>query len=173
MDTDHSIDLLGRFPRVLEALVVGLSESVWRWKPSTGNWSILEIVSHLRDEEVEDFRQRLELTISDPGQPWPKIDPVAAATARNYQSQSPEIVLREFFLERERSLTWLKQFEEVPLDRFYQHPKVGPVTVGELLASWAAHDLLHIRQITKRIFEAHQEVSRPYSIAYAGTWSES
>ncbi|MEQ1904738.1 MAG: DinB family protein [Pirellulaceae bacterium] len=173
MNANESLAHLGRFPRILEALVAGLSDSVWRWKPPTGNWSILEVVCHLRDEEREDFRQRLELTITDPSQPWPKIDPVAAATTRDYQGQVPATVLQEFLEEREKSLAWLRQFKEIPLERAYQHPKVGPVTVGELLASWAAHDLLHVRQITKRIFEAHQEEVRPYPIVYAGTWAES
>ncbi len=172
MNAIESLAHLNRFPRILSALVEGLSDSIWRWKPASGNWSIVEIVCHLRDEEREDFRRRIELTIEDPNQAWPKIDPVVAATNRNYHGQSPANVLQEFFFERKKSLRWLKKMDAIPLERTYQHPTVGPVTVGELLASWAAHDLLHVRQITKRIFEAHQEAVRPYSIAYAGTWTE-
>ena len=173
MNATESLTHLARFPKILTALVDGMDDSIWRRKPASGNWSILEIVCHLRDEECEDFRTRLECTLADPIQNWPTIDPVAAAITRDYQGQSPAKVLREFLAERERSLRWLTSHDIFPLERAYSHPKIGPIAAGELLASWAAHDLLHVRQITKRIFEAHEVASQPYAIAYAGLWAES
>ena len=45
---------------VFDALTRGVSEEQARWKPTTDEWSILEVVNHLADEEVEDFRHRFD-----------------------------------------------------------------------------------------------------------------
>ncbi|MEZ6093660.1 MAG: DinB family protein [Pirellulaceae bacterium] len=158
---------------MLSSLVANLDEGSWRRKPASGNWSILEIVCHLRDEEREDFGARLRSVLDDPAKPWPKIDPVAVVTERKYNEQSPEIALKEFLSERKATIVWLDSLTDVNWDQAYQHPTVGPVPAGLLLASWAAHDLLHLRQITKRLFESIESVSLPYPIDYAGSWQES
>ena len=46
-----------------------------RWRPSPADWSILEVINHLYDEEREDFRQRLDLLLFQPEADWPPIDP--------------------------------------------------------------------------------------------------
>ena len=51
---------------VFDALTRGVSDEQSRWKRATGQWSILEMVNHLADEEVEDFRHRLDLTLHRP-----------------------------------------------------------------------------------------------------------
>ena len=69
---------------VFDALTRGVSEEQARWKPASDQWSILEVVNHLADEEVEDFRHRLDLTLHRPGEPWPPIDPEVWARERQY-----------------------------------------------------------------------------------------
>ena len=71
------INALERFPDLLRAAVSKLAPEDARWRPPDGAWSILEIVSHVADEEVEDFRRRLEITLADPAAEWPPIDPRA------------------------------------------------------------------------------------------------
>ena len=34
-------------------------------------------------------------------------------------------------------------------ERRGQHPELGPVTLGQLLATWVAHDLNHLGQIAR------------------------
>jgi hypothetical protein len=88
VDADRLIQSLERFGGVLNAAVAGLSNDDTRWRPAEGAWSILEIVCHLADEEVEDFRARLRSTLEDPARPWAPIDPVGAAITRRYGSAS-------------------------------------------------------------------------------------
>lgn len=173
MNVDFVIQSLGRFPKILRPLVEGLSDETWRFKPPTKNWSILEIVCHLRDEEVEDFRCRVRSTLEAPDKPWPKIDPVGAAIERKYQEEDPETALAAFLQERETSLEWLRATGDADWNRSYQHPQFGAIPAGLLLGSWAAHDLLHLRQITKRLFEATEVATQPHPIDYAGSWQES
>ena len=41
---------------------------------------------------------------------------------------------------------------------------------GDLLASWAAHDTHHQRQIVRLRYHRLEQLAEPYSLAYAGEW---
>lgn len=141
-----------------------------RWKPHPGSWSILEIINHLHDEEREDFRQRIDYTLNRPGENWPPIDPEGWVTERKYNEQDLEKSLENFLNQRAESLSWLRSLKEVDWDRGYEHPTAGTLRAGDLMASWLAHDYLHIRQLVQRHFLYAQDFSAPYSTAYSGGW---
>lgn len=172
MNADYCIAMLARFPAVLGALVRDLDDETLNARGDDGKaWSITEILCHLADEEVEDFRMRVSLTLTQPESQWPRIDPEAAALDRNYRAQDPRAALQRFMDERRASLRWLESLEAPDWSSVHTHPRVGPVPAGQLLASWAAHDLLHLRQITKRLFEMVQRQANPHPIDYAGQWT--
>jgi hypothetical protein len=131
-------------------LVAGVSDEQARWKPEPSQWSILEVVNHLVDEETDDFRRRLELTLADPEQAWPPIDPPGWAVERRYNERKLEESIARFLDERERSCAWLRRLpEDADMDRAHAHPSLGTMRAGDVLASWLAHDLIHVRQITR------------------------
>src|ERR1051325_2728491 len=162
MDTDRIILRLERFPQVLQALVAGLSVEEVRWKPPPGAWSILEVVCHLGDEEVDDFRARVFSTLRDPADPWPSIDPERVASERRYNEQDLAGAAERFVTERRRSIEVLRALADPDWSRAYVHPKAGPIAAGDVLASWAAHDALHLRQIAKRLWELAGRDGAPY-----------
>ena len=84
MNSQSLIDSLQRFADILPAVVNGISVEDTRWRPEDGAWSILEIVTHMADEEVEDFPARLKRTLVDPNQKWSPIDPERWAVERRY-----------------------------------------------------------------------------------------
>ncbi len=170
MHIEHLIQSLTDFPAVLRPLVEGLSAEQAKRKPASGAWSVLEIVTHLADEEAEDFRMRVRMTLEDPAQPWPGIDPEGAAIERKYNEGDLSEALSRFLREREVSIGWLKGLDDPQWESAYEHPKFGPIHAGDVMSSWAAHDLLHLRQITKRRFELVQEAGEPFSTDYAGEW---
>ena len=170
MDLDRITQRMGRFPRVLETLLDGMDESDGRWKPAPEHWSVVEIVCHLADEEVEDFRQRLRLTIESPETEWPTIDPQQAVIDRRYNQQSLADSLHRFSRERETSLDWLRSLENVDWSCGHNHPRVGLVPAGSLLASWVAHDQLHMRQIARRLYDLSARDASPFPNDYAGDW---
>ncbi len=171
MDLDRQIVSLERFSKILPATVRGISQQTATWKPAPDRWSILEVVCHLADEEVEDFRQRVRLTIESPGTAWPPIDPPQAAIDRKYNEQNLDEVLDRFLTERAASLTWLRSLDDVDWDQFYDHPQWGPMAAGRVMAAWVAHDWLHLRQISKRFFEMAEQDGKPYDVRYAGEWT--
>ena len=173
MNDSELLASLTRFPDILRAIVAPLDEGTLRRRGGADGaaWSIVEIVCHLADEEVEDFRARLELTLRDPSADWPGIDPEGAARSRAYQDQNPHQALDRFLLARRVNLAWLASHRDAEWSRAKVHPRLGTLRAGDLLASWAAHDLLHLRQIVKRLYESVNAASEPYETEYAGRWT--
>lgn len=170
MNLDAIIDRMECFPSVLRALIDGLPASAARRRGPDGAWSILEIVNHLADEEAEDFRARVRSTLEDPARPWTGIDPERAAIDRDYNSRDLSESLARFSREREESIRWLRSLHEPDWSRTYRHPTIGDLRAGDLMAAWAAHDPLHLRQIAKRLHELVGEESSGFSTDYAGRW---
>lgn len=170
MNFANLVKSLSAFPGIIQASVSDLSDEQFRWKPSSGNWSILEIICHLADEEVADFRMRVTITLNDPSKPWPSIDPENWAIERVYNDSDPALALQRFITERQSSVRTLEQLADPNWDHVYTHPKFGPFRAGDIFAAWCAHDWLHLRQIAKRRFEMVQQDAGTYVTKYAGLW---
>ncbi|HSR31429.1 MAG TPA: DinB family protein [Anaerolineae bacterium] len=169
MNIDHLTSQMAKDAVGIRALVQGISEHQARWRPAPDSWSILEVVNHLLDEEREDFRVRLEVTLQRPGEPWPPIDPQGWVAQRKYNEQDLEPSLTEFLSEREASLGWLRGLSVPNWQATYESP-FGPISAGDLFASWVAHDLLHMRQLVELHWAYTTSALEPYSVDYAGAW---
>jgi len=155
---------------MLSALLAGVTDEQMRWKPRAEDWSVLEVLRHLLDEEREDFGTRVFMTLASPTESWPGIDPAGWPAARRYNEADPTATLAALASAREESVKRLRALHSPDWSAAHRHPKFGPIRAGDLLASWAAHDLLHLRQITKRLFEYHALRSAPFETRYAGQW---
>jgi len=173
MNLDYFIARLAANRQLFEGLVKGCGIEQARWKPSPDKWSILEVINHLFDEEREDFRQRLDLVLTNPEEIWPRIDPQNWVTTRRYNERDLEVSLNNFFTERERSLAWLSRLATPNWHNRYEHPDGRAITAGDLLASWLAHDFLHVRQLSRLHWQYLSAVADPYQTTYAGPWKES
>ncbi len=170
MNSQSLIDSLQRFADLLPGVVNGISVDDARWRPEDGAWSILEIVAHMADEEVEDFPARLKSTLADPSQEWSPIDPQGWSVERRYNDGDLDEQVQRFVSLRRESINWLRGLSDPKWSNTFVHPK-GEISAGDLLASWAAHDALHLRQIAKRLFQMTQRDADEYSTAYAGSWT--
>jgi DinB superfamily len=170
VDLHSIIDRLRSNAQVFGALVRGVSEEQARWKPSPEEWSVLEVVNHLADEEVEDFRQRLDLTLHRPGEAWPPIDPKAWATDRRYNARDLGDSIDRWEARRARSVQWLEALDAPDWDRACDHPRLGTVSAGDILTSWLAHDLIHMRQLTRLHRQYLLARLSDRSADYAGPW---
>lgn len=168
MNADALIARLAPFPATLDALLAHLPDADWRWRPAEGGWSLVEVVNHLVDEEVEDFRARLRYVLENAPGPWPPLDPEGVVTSRRYQERDPAESLRRFRDERSASLAWLRGLASPRWDAGREHPRIGMFHAGDLMAAWAAHDARHLQQIAKRLHGLAARDGAPYSVAYAG-----
>lgn len=171
MDLNYFIDRLSQNREVFDSLLREVSPEQAAWKPAPEKWSMLEVVNHLYDEEREDFRQRLELTLADPAQPWPPIDPQGWVVARKYGARELGASLDSFLIERENSVAWLRELSAPAWEN--RHEVTGGVrTAGDLLVSWLAHDFLHLRQLVRLHWQYVAVKAAPHLTAYAGPWNE-
>lgn len=162
---------LAKFPTAMRALATVTSAEDARWKPAPEHWSILEVCCHMRDEEHEDFATRIASTLRDPSLAWPRLELEGIAERRSYNSQDLGATLDDFAEKRAANIAWLQQqLATADFTKCYVHPKFGALHAGMLLASWAAHDALHARQISKRLYELAARDAGSYSVRYAGEW---
>ncbi len=169
MDFDHLISQMADNAQRLRALAEGVSDHQARWKPDPASWSILEVVNHLLDEERQDFRVRLDLALYQPDEPWPGIDPEGWVTQHRYNEQNPGESLDGFLAAREASLLWLRGLSSPNWEAVLDAP-FGQITAGDIFASWAAHDLLHMRQLVELHWAYTRMKVDPYRTDYAGAW---
>lgn len=169
MDAADVIARLESGAPAVAALVTGVADGAARLRPGPEDWSILEVVAHLLDEEREDFRPRLDVVLHRPGEAWSPIDPQGWVASRAYNERDPAETLAAFLGEREASLAWLRGLASPDWEARYEAPW-GPIRAGDLLAAWAAHDTLHLRQLVELRRFLDEAASIPYDPAYAGAW---
>jgi hypothetical protein len=169
MDRPQLFAQLDRHAAVFRALLTGLTAEEQKWRPAPEKWCTLEILCHLYDEEREDFRARLRSTLETPAAPWPKIDPPAWVTERNYMQQDFDAKRADFLRERDDSMAWLRGTLGANWENAYIHPTVGPVSCELLLTNWVAHDLHHLRQLINLRYAYLKSLSNE-PLDYAGTW---
>lgn len=151
------------------SLLKDVSQEAYLWRPSPDKWCLLEIVCHLHDEEVEDFRARVRHCLENRPGMAPAIDPVAWVSERNYIGQEYNEVVSKFLEARSDSIDWLQSLQDPQWQNSYTHPDVGPRSAELFLANWLAHDYLHFRQIT-RLKHQYLEAQSGVDLSYAGGW---
>lgn len=154
---------------VFKSLLEGLIVEEYLWKSEPKKWCLLEIVSHLYDEEREDFRTRVKHVLETPDIAPPPFDPASLVLKRKYMGQDYSKKLNEFLEERDKSIKWLLSLSDPKWNNAYTHPKFGKMTAKMFLANWLAHDYLHIRQILNVKFEYLKKDSGE-TLIYAGNW---
>lgn len=169
MDLKLAVESMTRQARAIEALTQSIPTEQGRWKPSPEEWSILEVLCHLADEEREDFRARVGWALNGGVDAWQPIDPQGWVTSRGYNQRELPSVLADFLAEREASLAWLGGLDAPDWTQEYPAPW-GTIRAGDFLAAWVAHDLLHLRQLTELHYAWAAAQSAPFSLQYAGEW---
>ncbi len=170
MDAEGLIRQLALDGERIAALVAGVTAEQAQWRPAPEAWSILETINHLWDEEREDFRVRLNLILHDPAAAWPPIDPGGWVTARDYNTRDLAGSLQGFLAERAASLAWLRGLTAPDWDARVETPWGWSITAGDMLAAWAAHDVLHLRQLVELQWGYTAQLAAPRTTLYAGEW---
>lgn len=158
---------LARLPVVLEALLGGVDEARWRARPAPAEWSPLEIVCHVGDEEVEDFGARLRVIVEGAAAFTP-IDPERWAVERCYRKADGAAALAAFRERRTATLDLLAAVDAGRLERAIDHPRLGRVSGLDLLAAWMTHDRLHLAQLAATLARTDADRLAPLRTEYAG-----
>jgi len=154
----------------VEQLIESVAAEQACWKPADDEWSILEVLYHLVDEERKDFPYRLRHLVSGSGEPWPPIAPAQWVAERECVPEDLGETLRTFLQERQRSLDWLSTLTNVDWTAAYAYPPLEGLSAGHLLVSWVSHDLLHMRQLIELKFAYGLTQFGVFGPEYAGEW---
>ena len=147
---EDALPVLSRTPAVLRSLLADLPESWTRATEGPDTWSPFDIVGHLIHGERTDWIVRTEILLTQgetqPFTPFDRFAQFEASRGKTLHELLDTFAgLRAANLIRLESLGLTAQ----DLDRRGRHPELGSCTLGELLATWVAHDLSHIAQIAR------------------------
>jgi len=159
-----TIALLRRTPVVLDALLRDLPE-IWSHRTEGDcTWTAFDVVGHLIHAERTDWvpRARWILEHGD-SRPFPPFD--RAGHVREVEGKSLPDLLDDFARTRAISLNQLGALNLQPAHFFRRghHPALGSVTLSQLLATWPAHDLTHLHQISRIMAHQYRETVGPWS----------
>lgn len=170
MNLDYCQETLSANAAAIHEIARSASAAQVCWKPAADEWSILEVLHHLVDEERKDFAFRLRHLLSGARDPWPPIAPQQWVAERGCEPADLSETLKVFLQERQRSLEWLSTLSRADWTVTYTHPPLDGLSAGHLLASWVSHDLLHMRQLVELKYAYGRTQFGSYSPQYAGEW---
>ncbi len=154
----HTIALLTRTPAALNALLRDLPETWTLRNEGENTWSAFDVVGHLIHAERTDWMSRARMVLQfGETQAFKSFDRLGQV--RESQGKSLAQLLDEFARVRSENLSELRALNLRPedLERRGRHPALGVVTLSELLATWAAHDLTHLHQISRIMAHQYRE----------------
>jgi hypothetical protein len=156
--------LLRQFPDTLRATVTGLPDSLLHANEGPATWSPYEVVAHLTDLEQTAWLPRLRLILATDNPVLPPVD--REAFRRTTALRPLAALLNEFRAHRHANLATLRS---IPLDaatlrRPARHVAAGPVQLSHLLATWAAHDLTHLHQLTRLLAGSLRDAVGPWHV---------
>ena len=143
-----TIEILSQTPVTIKSLLGNLSDDWIYASIGENSWSPFDIIGHYIHGEQTDWIPRAEVILAQgENLTFEPFDRFAQFEISKGKTLSE---LLELFADlRQKNLNTLKSWnltnEQLKLKGI--HPELGEVTLGQLLATWAVHDLTHIRHI--------------------------
>jgi hypothetical protein len=167
-DLEQTTALLARTPAALDAILRDLPEAWTLRNEGENSWSAFDIVGHLIHGERTDWMPRVKMVLEfgesqtfRPFDRWGQL--------RESQGKSLDRLLDEFARLRAENLDRLRglNLRREDFERRGRHPALGVVSLSELLATWAIHDLTHLHQLSRVLAHQYRDAVGPWS-AYLG-----
>jgi len=158
-----TIALLAHTPAALDGLLRDLPPAWTERNEGENTMTVVGVVGHLIHADLTNWLPRAR-TLLEHGekQVFPAFDRMGHERA--IQGKTLPELLDEFTRVRQKNLAQLRAMKLSPqdLERRGRHPSFGPVTLSQLLATWAAHDLTHLHQITRVMVHQYRETVGPF-----------
>ena len=155
--------VLGASPRRWLDLIATVPGELLERPAVAGEWSAADCLRHLLQADRHVFPARIrqflagdeELSVVDPS----AIPPMPERTARE--------MAEAFARTREVNLGLLASLGPEDLERTSRSRRFGPVALGMVLRQWAMHDLEHLIQAERALFQGLLVDSGPLRAFYA------
>jgi hypothetical protein len=159
--------VLSRTPGTLRSLLEGLPEPWIDASEGEGTFTPRDVLGHLIYCEKADWVPRIKLILeTGEGKPF---EPFDRFGFRGSHDTSTATLLDELGSLRTANLAFLNGLSLTPSQLLLRgtHPEFGSVTLGQLLATWAVHDLNHLGQVVRVMSKRYAETVGPWK-AYLG-----
>lgn len=162
-DLATGIQVLERTPRTVSVMLDGLAPAWLDGTEGPDTWSPFTIVGHLIQAERTNWipRARVILAQGDDRKfrPFDRLPDV-----NENRTTSIADLLAQFAEARAQSLETLSQWRltDAQLELQGEHPEFGAVMLRQLLATWVAHDLSHVAQISRVMAKQYREAVGPW-----------
>jgi hypothetical protein len=141
-----------------------------QWRPEPESWSMHGVICHLLDEERRDFRSRIQHLLAGNAGIWQAVEPQDWPLLHRYAEWDFAETLQAFLQERADSIAWLESLGQVDWQATYNFPPLDGIRAGDILVSWVAHDILHLRQLVELKFSFWENHTDDFECGYAGDW---
>lgn len=141
------LEFLSETPNKLANLTSGLSDREFRMLNSSGEFSALENICHLRDLERQGYGPRIQRILAEPNPALADFDGARVAVESSYHNEQPGVALREFQEARQKNLERLRALNEDQLEREGTLAGVGGITLKRLVEMMREHDEGHLEDL--------------------------
>jgi FMN phosphatase YigB (HAD superfamily) len=139
--------LLGNAAVVTSLLEDAPSEESWKLRPGPSEWSLTEILCHLRDVDIEVNLPRLSILLESDNPFFSAVDSDRWAQERGYQSQSGPQAWHAFMAARKEMHVRLTSLPLTAWNRPARHSLFGPTHLAEIVGWIVDHDRIHLEQL--------------------------
>lgn len=160
---ENAIDILDRTPNMILTQLKGLDDQLIHATEGENTWSPFDVLGHLIVCEETNFMARVMFIIDDTSQKALTPIDMDVHLHRNSGKTIPQLGA-EFKMLRENNLNKLRslRLSAEELQRTALHPRLGVVTVENILATWVAHDLTHLSQMNRVIAKQFKAALGPF-----------
>ena len=162
-DVEHASAILERTPATLRTLLAGLSDEWVSNNEGPDTWSPIDVLGHLIHGEEADWIPRAQIILqygeSFAFEPFDRF-----AFQERSEGRPLSELLDTFGALRLRNLATLDEMglNADKLELCGTHPEFGRVTLSQLIATWATHDLAHIVQIARVMAKQYDSAVGPW-----------
>lgn len=155
---EQAVEILAQTPATVKSLLGNLSDDWTETASNSESWSPFDIVGHLIHGEETDWIPRAEIILAQGDNPV--FEPFDRfAQFEKSKGKTLNELIETFAALRAKNLVILREMNltEEKLQLKGIHPELGEVTLEQLLATWAVHDLNHIKQIVTTLAQKYDE----------------
>ena len=148
---NYLVDALRATPTVLDVLLHGYTqEQAQAVRDGDENWSVVELVCHLRDNE-ECVLERMRLMRDETDPFIAAYDQEQWARERHYAADNLREALAAFVRLRTSHIAELAALTLAEWERTGQHQERGRITISDQTLRIVCHDAIHAAQLARQL----------------------
>lgn len=157
-----TLEIIERTPSVLRTLLTGLSDGWTTHNEGGDSWTPYDVIGHLVHGERTDWMARIRKCLSTDDKAFVKFDRTAMFEESTGKTLAQ--LLDELEALRKKNISEFKALKltDADLNKTGIHQTFGEVQLRQLVATWAAHDLGHICQISRVMCRQYRDAVGPW-----------